>query len=274
MRALITGANGQLGRALTQALAADAATPLTRDDCDITHEPSVMAAVLDHAPEVVVHTAALTDVEACEADPHRAWQVNALGAWWVARACAIAGARMIHVSCQDVFDGRLGRPLTEFDAPAPASVHGRAKEAGEQLVRTALADHCIVRTAWLQGAADEGPVGAVLRQARQQGVVEADDATSANLTLAADLAPALRHVAAAGRPGTYHLTAAGHCTGYELAQAVLAHAGLDVPVRPLARSETAPPRPAFAVLDNHLPRLLGWEPLPDWLDGGRRLLAE
>lgn len=272
MRALITGADGQLGRALQDALADDDVVALRRADCDVTHEPSVVAAVLDHAPDVVLHAAALTDPEACAADPDAAWQVNALGAWWVARACALAGARLVHVSTAEVFDGWAGRPLTEFDPPRPLTTLGRTKEAGEQLVRQSLADHCIVRTSWLQGDREQGPVGAVLRQAREHGTVEADDDVSGALTLAADLAPALRQVAVAGRAGTYHRSGAGHATGVELAHAVLAHAGLTATVTPRPRAELAEPAPPFAVLDDHLPRLLGLPPLPHWRDAVRRTL--
>ncbi|MGH8903391.1 MAG: SDR family oxidoreductase, partial [Egibacteraceae bacterium] len=151
MRVLVTGAGGQLGHDLMTAFAHDEVVGLTHADLDVTSEPAVVAAVRDRAPDLVVHAAAFTRVDACEAEPETAWRVNALGSWWVARACALAEAAMVYVSTDYVFDGTADRPYTEFDPVGPRSVYGRSKEAGEQLVREALAAHYVVRTSWLQG---------------------------------------------------------------------------------------------------------------------------
>ena len=166
MRVLVTGAGGQLGRDLLDAFPGAQVVGLAHADLDVTHEPAVVAALRDHAPDLVIHAAAFTKVDACETEPDTAWRVNAWGSWVVARACAATGAEMVYVSSDYVFDGRLGRPYTEFDPTSPLSVYGRSKEAGEQLVREALPAHYIVRTSWVQGAHGGNFVKTMLRLCR------------------------------------------------------------------------------------------------------------
>lgn len=276
MRALITGASGQLGTDLRAAFADDHVVALDRADLDVAHEPSMVAAVRDAAPDVVVHAAAFTAVDACETDPHHAWRVNALGAWWAARAAALADAAIVYVSTDYVFDGTLGRPYTEFDPVSPRSVYGRSKEGGEQLVRRACAAHYIVRTSWVHGRVGGNFAKTMLRVGRERGAVRVVDDQSGSPTFTFDLAPAIRALAVSGRYGTYHLTNAGSCTWFEFARAIFAEASLDVDVSPTdAASWGAPaPRPPYSVLDNHLARLLGLDPLPHWRDSLPRLLAE
>jgi dTDP-4-dehydrorhamnose reductase len=276
MRVLITGAGGQLGSDLRAAFADHDVVALGHDDLDVTHEPSVMAAVGAAAPQVVVHAAAYTAVDACEDRPHHAWQVNALGAWWVARAAQLAGAAMVYPSTDYVFDGMLGRPYTEFDPVSPASVYGRSKEAGEQLVRRACDAHYIVRTSWVHGRVGANFAKTMLRLGRQQATLRVVDDQTGSPTFTFDLAPAMRRLAVSGRHGTYHLTNAGSCTWFELARAIFAEVGLEVDVSPTdAATWGAPaPRPPYSVLDNHLARLLDLEPLPPWRNSLRRLLAD
>src|SRR5699024_8533094 len=143
MRVVVTGAGGQLGHDLVHAFADDDVVPLTRSELDITDEAAVMAALADHEPDLVVHAAAFTAVDRCESEPQRAWQANATGAWWVARACREVDAAMVYVSTDYVFNGLLGRPYTEFDATDPQGMYGRSKEAGERLDQQTLSDHYI-----------------------------------------------------------------------------------------------------------------------------------
>jgi dTDP-4-dehydrorhamnose reductase len=276
MRVLITGASGQLGHDLLAAFAGDEVVGLTRAELDVASEPAVVAAVRDHAPELVVHAAAYTRVDACESDCHEAWRVNALGSWWVARACALAGAAMVYVSTDYVFDGLAGRPYTEFDRTNPQSMYGRSKEAGEQLVRQALPEHYIVRTSWLQGVHGANFVKTMLRLGRERGALSVVDDQTGCPTFASELAPAIRRLAVTGRHGTYHLTNRGHCTWFELARAVFDEAGLAVELTPTdTASYGAPaPRPPFSVLDNLLTGLIGLEPLPEWQFSLKRLVAE
>jgi dTDP-4-dehydrorhamnose reductase len=276
MKVLITGAGGQLGYDLLQAFAEDEVVGLGHSDLDVTSEPAVVAAVRDHAPDLIVHAAAFTRVDACESEPQTAWRVNALGAWWIARACALADAAMVYVSSDYVFDGRLGRPYTEFDAVCPLSVYGRSKEAGEQLVRQTLAMHYIVRTSWLQGAHGANFVKTMVRLGRERGAVSVVDDQTGSPTFAFDLAPAIRRLAITGRYGTYHLTNTGYCTWFALAQAVFEEAGMPVTCTPIdtAAFNAPAPRPRFSVLDNLKARLIDLEPLPEWRASLKRLVAE
>lgn len=276
MRVLVTGAGGQLGHDLLAAFADDDVVGLAHADLDVTDEAAVVAAVRDHAPDLVVHAAAYTKVDACESDPDTAWRVNAVGAWWVARACALAEAEMVYVSTDYVFDGRCGRPYTEFDTPNPQSVYGRSKEAGEQLVRRTLPASYIVRTSWVLGTVGGNFVKTMLRLARERDRLAVVDDQTGSPTFTFDLAPAIRQLAVSGRHGTYHLTNSGHCTWYELARATFTEAGLDVDLSPTdTASFGAPaPRPAFSVLDNRLARLSGIAPLPEWQTSLKRLLTE
>lgn len=276
MRVLITGAGGQLGTDLQAAFADHDVVALGHDDLDVTHEPGVVAAVGEAAPDLVVHAAAFTQVDACEDQPRHAWQVNALGAWWIARAASLAGAALVHVSTDYVFDGLLGRPYTEFDAVSPRSVYGRTKEAGEQLVRRACPAHYIVRTSWVHGRVGANFAKTMLRVGRERGALSVVDDQTGAPTFTFDLAPAIRALAVSGRHGTYHLTNRGSCTWFELARAIFEDVGLDVDVSPTdAATWGAPaPRPPYSVLDNHLARLLDLEPLPPWRDSLRRLLAD
>ena len=275
MRVLVTGAAGQLGTDVAAAFAEDVVVALDRSRLDCTREADVVAAVRDHRPDVVVHTAAFTKVDACETSPHEAWDGNATAAWWVARACDLAGATMVHVSTDYVFDGALGRPYTEFDPVSPRSVYGRTKEAGEQLVRRTLERHHIVRTSWVHGVAGANFAKTMLRVGPERGAVTVVDDQTGSPTFTADLAPALRRIAVSGRYGTWHITNSGSCTWYELARAVFAEAGLRVDVAPTdAASYGAPaPRPAYSVLDNLVARMAGLEPLPHWRDALGRFVA-
>jgi dTDP-4-dehydrorhamnose reductase len=276
MRVLVTGAGGQLGADLLRAFGDDDVVGLTRAELDVTHEPAVVAAVRDHAPDLVVHAAAYTKVDACEADPDTAWRVNAIGSWWVARACALADAALVYVSTDYVFDGLAGRPYTEFDHPNPLSMYGRSKQAGEQLVRQTLPSHYIVRTSWVQGQHGGNFVKTMLRLGRERGAVSVVDDQTGAPTFAADLAVAIRALAVTGRHGTYHLTNEGHCTWFEFARAIFEEADVAVALTPTdtATFNAPAPRPAFSVLDNCMARLTGLAPLPPWRASLQRLLAE
>lgn len=276
MKVLVTGAGGQLGQDLVPAFGDHDVVGLTRAELDVTDEAEVVAAVRDHAPDLVVHAAAYTKVDACEDDPDTAFRVNAVGSWWVARACALADAAMVYVSTDYVFDGRSPRPYTEFDATDPQSVYGRSKEAGEQLVRRTLERHYVVRTSWVLGAHGGNFVTTMLRLAAERDQLSVVDDQRGSPTFTADLAPAIRRLAVSGRHGTYHLTNRGSCTWFDLAAATFEEAGVTVDLRPTdtATFGARAPRPANSELDNLMARLTGLEALPHWRESLRRLVAD
>lgn len=285
MRVLVTGAGGQLGLDLVDHCrdTGDDVVGLARADLDVADEAAVFAAVRDHRPDVVMHTAAWTDVDGCEADPDRAHRVNALGSWWIARACHEAGAAVVMVSTDYVFEGTARRagdgtplPWSEFDTIAPLNAYGRSKAAGEQLVRQALREHHVVRTAWVCGARGGNFVRTMLRVGREQGAARVVDDQVGSPTFTRDLARGLREVAVSGRYGTWNRTNSGSCSWYELAAATFELAGLDVDLSSMSSSELdrPAPRPAYSVLSDRHATVAGLTPMPHWRDGLAEMLDE
>lgn len=279
----MTGAAGQLGADVVDAFDDHEVVGLAHADLDVADEAAVVAAVRDHGPDLVVHTGAWTDVDGCEADPDRAHRVNALGTWWVARACALADAAMVYVSTDYVFDGRARtaadgspRPWTEFDPVDPLNTYGRSKAAGEQLLRQTLDAHYIVRTAWVCGARGSNFVTTMLRVGEERGAASVVDDQTGSPTFTRDLAAAIRELAVSGRYGVYNRTNSGSCSWYDLAAAAFELAGLEVDLTAITSADLdrAAPRPAYSVLSDRHAVLSGLTPMPPWRDGLARLLDE
>lgn len=283
MRTVVTGAAGQLGRQVLDSWRDEDVTGLTRDELDVTDEGAVLATITELSPEVIVNCAAWTAVDACEEDPERAHRVNALAPWWLARAARVVGARLVHVSTDYVFGGEAPtgpgaeqRGWTEFDRIDPRSVYGRSKAAGEQLVRSTLPEHHIVRTAWVCGAHGGNFVRTMLRLADGGGPVRVVDDQFGSPTFTADLAVALRELAGSDRYGTWHRTNSGRASWYELAAATFELAGRDVDLGPQPSSalDRPAPRPPWSVLDDTHATTAGLRPMPSWREGLRDMLAE
>ncbi len=288
MKVLITGAGGQLGRDLVEAFAEVAPgvgdlIAIEHGNLDVGDEDAVRAAVDAYRPEVVVNAAAWTDVDGCETDPARAHRVNALGPWWLARACARRGARLITVSTDHVFSGPApvdgaGQPRgwSEFDAVAPVNAYGRSKAAGDELVRRTLAEHHIVRTSWVSGARGRNFVATMLQLARERGEVAVVDDQFGSPTWTRDLARAIVELARSDRYGTWNRTNRGTCSWYELAAAVFEMSGVEADLTPQPSSalERPAPRPAWSVLDPLHAEASGLLELPHWRDALERLLEE
>jgi len=277
VRVLVTGAAGQLGHDLVRHCteAGDEVIACTAAQLDLGDRDSVAQAITGTAPDVVVNAGAWTAVDDCEADPDRAWRINALGVRWVTDAARRVGAHVVHVSTDYVFDGTKDGPYVEWDAPNPQSAYGRSKLGGEREVDPA---HTIVRTAWVSGAHGRNIVKTVLSLADRPELAFVDDQVGSP-TFTTDLAPAIRRLAVARLPGTFHVTNQGSTSWYAFARDVLELSGHDPDkVRPIATAELDPPRPAprpaNSVLDNAALRLGGLPLLPHYREGLERLLAE
>ncbi|MFD2339570.1 dTDP-4-dehydrorhamnose reductase [Clavibacter tessellarius] len=266
-RVLVTGGRGMLGQDLLPALAAHDVTAPGRADLDITDEVAVRAAVAGH--DVVVNLAAYTAVDAAEEHEEEARAINATGAGILARAAAEAGARIVHVSTDYVFDGSATSPYPEDARHAPVSAYGRTKAEGERLVLDGHPEGAsVVRTAWLYGAGGPSFPSTMLRLAASHDTVSVVDDQRGQPTWTVDLAARIVELVDAGAPaGVFHGTASGETTWHGLAQAVFAAAGLD-PARVLPTDSASfvrpAPRPAYSVLGHDAWSRVGLAPLRDW----------
>ena len=281
MRILITGGSGQLGRDLQIALAGHEVRAASHSELDVTQDGAVAEAFDGFRPEVVLHTAALTDTARCEREPKTAHAINAAGADNVAAACANTGAAMVYVSTNEVFDGANKEPYTESDQARPINAYGGSKLAGERLVQASLPRHYIVRTAWLYGPGQSHFVAKILRAAAGGELTGVTDEV-ATPTWTRDLAQAIAQLIETGRSGIYHLTNAGQASRYDWAEEVLRLAGKsDVRLTPVTTAEyraslpagaVAPRKPPFSVLRNRAAADFGIELRP-WQEALQQYFA-
>lgn len=275
MRILITGAGGMLGLDVRSAAqsAGHEELALTRAQLDITDAVATAEAVRNARAEAVINCAAWTDVDGAETHAEEAMAVNATGAGNLAAAASAAGAWVVHVSTDYVFNGSKPEPYVESDPVDPTSAYGRSKLEGERAVAAAAPDaHTIVRTAWLFGAGGRCFPKTILRAARQRPELTVVSDQVGCPTFTGHLAPALVKLAVQRIPGILHVAGAGQCSWYELAAAVLASAGVDCPVRPISTEEYPTParRPANSVLVSGR----GAPTLPDWRRGLEAFMSE
>jgi dTDP-4-dehydrorhamnose reductase len=279
MKVLITGAGGQLGRDLQLHCEAqgDDVIAATRATLDITDRDAVYQVIGATRPDVVLHAAAYTAVDAAESEPDRAFQVNFLGTRWVADASRRVGAHLVYVSTDYVFDGTKDEPYLEWDPPNPRSVYGRSKRGGEAEVWDHAPGSSIVRISWVCGEYGNNMVKTVLKLADQPELAFVDDQRG-HPTFTADLAIGMRRLAVSRVPGLFHMTNQGAVSWYEFVSAILESAGHDpAKVRPIKTVDLDPPRPAprpaNSVLDNAALRLAGFPLLPHYRESLDRLVA-
>jgi dTDP-4-dehydrorhamnose reductase len=279
MKVLVTGAGGQLGRDVLLVLQGDKAVELTAaDHASLPVENRALVDELFGAvhPDIVIHSAALTNVDLCEEDPERANAVNGIGTKNVADAAQRVGAHLLYVSTDYVFDGRAMRPYRESDPTNPISVYGASKLAGELAVPESAT---IVRTSWVCGAHGANFVRTVLGLVDREGELRFVDDQRGSPTFTTDLALAVVALAMDRRPGCFHVTNRGEASRFELARETLAVAGGDPGrVLPISTDELVPARaatrPAYSVLDNATFEAAGYQALPPWRDGLARLCAQ
>jgi dTDP-4-dehydrorhamnose reductase len=279
VRLLVTGAGGMLGQDVVRAAeeAGDEVIALTRGDLDVTDERAVAAAMADEQVDAVVNCAAWTDVDGAESDPDGADAVNALGADNVANAAAHVGARLVHVSTDYVFDGERSPdegPYVESDVPAPHSVYGASKLAGEEAVVAAGGSHAIVRSSWLFGVGGRNFVATMLALGAERAEVTVVTDQVGCPTATAHLAPALLALAHdEDAQGLFHVAGGGRCSWNDLAVETFRQAGIACRVLPCTTADMPrpAPRPAFSALASERDDA---PLLPPWQEGLTTYLAQ
>jgi len=282
MKALVTGAGGQLGRALLAAAPTGWETiGLARAELDVGDRGAVADAMRRYGPDLIINSAAYTAVDRAESEPDSAFRINRDGAGHLAAAARDVGARLVHVSTDFVFDGRASHPYRPEDPTGPLNVYGASKLAGELTVAEAAPDALIVRTAWVYGPSGANFLATMLRlmASRPEIGVVADQVGTPTSTHT--LASALWTLAAGDARGTLHFTDAGVASWYDFAAAIAeeaAAAGLlerAPPVRPISTADYPTPaaRPAFSVLDKSATFTLLGGPPPHWRAALRAVLA-
>ncbi len=277
MRILITGHKGQLGRTLWARLeAAHELLGLDLPEHDITDREALRKTVLDFRPDLILHPAAMTDVDGCARNPALAYRVNGMGTQNIALAAAEVGAEMLYVSTNEVFDGRAGEPYDEWSPRHPINAYGRSKMAGEWHVEHLLRRFYIVRTAWLYAPGGRNFPHRIIQLADERGSLRVVADEIGNPTYVADLAEAIIRLVATHAYGFYHLVNEGIASRYDFALEILRLSGREaVPVEPIpqvAFSRASTP-PRYAPLANNAAAALGirlrpWkEALADFLSG-------
>jgi dTDP-4-dehydrorhamnose reductase len=284
MKVMITGATGQVGRALLASVPSRMqAIACARQDLDVSDAASVEARVRQEQPDLIINAAAYTAVDLAESEPEPAHRINAEGARYLAAAAAESGARMIHISTDFVFDGSRSTPYGPDAATNPLSVYGRTKRAGEAAVLESLPNRSIVlRTSWVYAAEGRNFVRTMLRAMRSSGSVRVVADQIGTPTAARSIAGTIWKLAQMPEvAGIHHWTDAGVASWYDLAVAIAeeaANLGLfsaDVRVTPIATRDYPTParRPSYSVLDKQSLIALGFVPV-HWRESLRAVLAE
>ena len=280
---LITGSNGQLGNEMRKLLADN---PLFNTyftdvaELDITDAEAVCNFVADNSIEVIINCAAYTAVDLAEDNRELCDKINHIAVENLANAAKQAGAKVIHVSTDYVFDGTSCRPYLESDTTCPRSVYGTTKLAGECALAEILPDsHIIIRTAWLYSAHGKNFVKTMLNLGRtKEGInVVADQVGTP--TYAGDLARAIYAIISGEKwvSGVYHFTNEGVCSWYDFTKMIHKIAGItSCDVKPITTAEypAKAARPAYSVLDkNKIKRTFGIE-IPYWIDSLEKCISE
>lgn len=261
MRILVFGANGKLGRQLVSALSTEhQVTGATSAEADIAKWDDTHNLVERVQPELVINTAAWTDVDGCALDPAKALLINGIGAHNIALAAHRADAAILQVSTNEVFDGSSARPYQEYDIQKPANPYGYSKFHAECAIIQTTPRHYIVRTSWLFAHGGRNFLHTILQAARAGKALRVVVDEVANPTYNDDLVTAISQLITTERYGIYHLANEGATSRYELARTCLDVAGLqDVTIAPITRYDWVRPSrpPRYASLANHTAHSLG-----------------
>jgi len=271
MKVLVTGARGMLGTDLCRIMTSEYEVRATgRADLDVRDRGAVSRAVSDFHPDLIVHLAALTDVDRCEREPEEAFRTNTIGTQNMALVCQQLAIPLVYVSTISVFDGTKPEPYIEFDTPNPQSYHSRSKYQAEKLVRSLLQKYYIVRAGWMFGGGNKDGkfVAKIFKLAQSQSEIKVVNDKFGSPTYTVDFARGLVALIATGQYGTYHIVNTGQpASRYEIARVILECAGIkDCELRPVSSAEfpLPAPRPRMEAGRSLAAELIGLPPMRHW----------
>lgn len=258
MKILIIGAKGQLGSELYEMLLEEAVHEVKAHDketLDITNYEQVQKELLEFKPDVIINTAAYTNVDGCETDYRGAYLVNVVGAMNLARASESISSKLIHISTDFVFEGLRKTPYFEYDETNPISAYGKTKLAGEWAVRNETKRHFILRTSWLYGKNGNNFVKTMIKIGKQNSEVKVVIDQVGTPTYTKDLIFAIKAVMNTELYGTYHFSNEGECSWNGFAKKIFELMDMKTEVLDTSSAEFIRPakRPSYSVMDkNHI----------------------
>ena len=273
----ICGAKGQIGRAINEVIDKLEYKILDTDidDLDITDTDEVLRFGEMNRPDVIINCAGLTDLQECEKDLAKAFKTNALGARNLSIVARKVEAKLVHISTDDVFDGKSQKPYTEFDETHPKTAYGKSKLAGERYVKEFTYKHFIIRSTWVYGLGNNF-INQLLEKVDQGENLSIAGDQFGSPTSAKELARFILHLIQTNEYGTYHVTCSGVCNRYEFAQEILRLAGKNIELKsvPTEQSDLSSVRPPYAVLDNFILRIIEVYDMPDWKESLKEYMDE
>lgn len=217
-------------------------------------------------PDLIIHTAAMTDVDACEIERDKALEVNGVGTQNVALAAKKCSAKILYISTDYVFDGTKGEPYIEFDEPRPLNNYGLSKLAGETYCMSLVKEFFIVRTSWMYGKQGHNFVSTVLKKARESERLEIVNDQIGSPTYSFDLAVNIGRLIDSERYGIYHLSGNGECSWFDFSRKIIEIAGMKVDVVPISTAKLNRPavRPSYSVMRNFCIDATIGDEMPHW----------
>lgn len=277
LRYLITGANGQLGRALQKEInkSDNEIYFYDIDTMDITDYEQVKNIILDIIPDVIFNCAAHTNVDKCEEDIDNAYKINAIGAQNLAMISEIMSSKLVHISTDYVFSGDEEKPRIESDFANPKTVYGKSKLYGEEFVKQFCSKYFIIRTAWLYGDGNNF-VRTMLNLSKQNDKLTVVGDQFGSPTYTKDLAKVALNLSKTKYYGLYHGTCQGNCSWYDFACKIFELMNIDIEVEKVTSEQFVRPakRPAYSILDNFMLRLRGLDTFRHWEESLKEYLQE
>jgi dTDP-4-dehydrorhamnose reductase len=284
LKVLVTGAAGQLGQDVVLLLQQQGHQVMgcDRQEMDITDLNQCIQVIGGFGPDAVIHCAAHTAVDAAESDIDAAYLINATGSRNVALASEKAGAKLVYISTDYVFDGSGSQPYHEYDNTDPKSIYGKSKRAGEVLVQSLSSKYFIVRTSWVYGKYGNNFVKTMLKLGQEKPMLQVVNDQKGSPTYTVDLARFLLELIQTEKYGVYHASNSDSCTWFEFTQAIFAEAedllGLKFTAKlePCATEQfpRPAPRPRNSVMEHLSIRTNGFEDIRPWREGLRDFLLE